>query len=166
MVTTPTVDRALVLKEFLPRIEAELSLMNEAKQRAESPPSPSMAVLYHEIAAADEKHVLALEMIAARYGFTPDRTEKGGMSATLGRLKDRIAEMGSSPTAQVSQDLQAKADAIHWERAWAYLFSTLGDPESAGEMEGLAREDEAHRDGLLEALKRLLETALKGGDGQ
>jgi hypothetical protein len=164
MVTMPTVDHDALLKEFLSRIEAEVSLSQLAKQRAESPPSPSMAVLYHEIAAADERHVVALETIAARYGHTPARSEKGAMSATLGRFKDKISELGSSATAQVSQDLQTKADAIHWERAWSRAFSTFGDTESAGELEALSREDQTHQEALQEALNRLLEALLRVGD--
>jgi hypothetical protein len=165
MVTMPPVDRAAVLKEFLSRIEGERSLANEAKQRAESPPSPSMAVLYHEIATADERHVVALETIAARYGYTPDRAEKSAVSTTLGRIKDRIAEMGSSSDAQISQDLQSKANAIHWERAWGHCFAAIGDPESAAELQMLADEDESHREALQKALNRLLESKLRDGEG-
>ena len=54
------------MSEFVKGIHAERSLAADAKATADSPPDPSLGVLYHEIAVADERHVGILETIARR----------------------------------------------------------------------------------------------------
>jgi len=110
--------------------------MDETKARAEAPPDEGMGVLYHEIAAADERHRTIVETIATRYGHVPSRSVAGGISETLARLKDKVGEIGSTPMQRLSHDLMAKANAIHWCQAWVQTFQAIGDAESARELAG------------------------------
>src|SRR4051794_10780182 len=134
MATATTINRDWIASEFSKGIEAEQSLMDEAKARAESPPDPGLGVLYHEIAAADERHRAIVETIATRYGHTPSRSMAGGIGETLGRLKDKVGEIGATPLQRVGSDLAAKANAIHWYTAWVQAFQAVGDAESAREL--------------------------------
>src|SRR5207248_5590788 len=127
MATVTTINRPWIASEFSKGIEAEQSLMDEAKARAESPPDPSLGVLYHEIATADERHRMIVETIATRYGHTPSRSVAGGIGETLGRLKEKVGEIGSSPMQRLGNDLTAKANAIHWCTAWVHAFQAIGD---------------------------------------
>jgi hypothetical protein len=163
MATASTIDRAWISSELVKQIDNERSMAFDAKARAESPPDPSLSVLYHEIAAADERHVLALEKIATRYGHTPSRSEGGGgVAETLGRLKDKVAGLASTNRDLLEQDLTSKSNAVNLRTAWAHVFESLGDAESARELSAVAAEDQAHRDALLEGLKRMLEQAARG----
>jgi hypothetical protein len=163
MATAGTIDRAWISSELEKQIDDERSMAADAKARAESPPDPSLSVLYHEIAAADERHVVALEKIATRYGHTPSRSDGGGgVAETLGRLKDRVTGLGSTNRDLLEQDLAAKSNAVNLRTAWAHAFESLGDPESARDLLTIIAEDQAHRDALLEGLKRMLEQAARG----
>jgi hypothetical protein len=156
MATTPSINRAWIAAEFSKGIDAEQMLMDEAKARAESPPDPSLGVLYHEIAAADERHRAIVETIATRYGHTPSRSVTGGLGETLGRLKDKVGEIGATPLQRVSHDLMAKANAIHWCTAWIQAFQAIGDAESSRELAAVLTEEKAHRDALQEGLNRMV----------
>jgi hypothetical protein len=156
MATATTINRDWIAAEFSKGIDAEQSLMDEARARAESLPDPGLGVLYHEIATADERHRAIVETIATRYGHTPSRTMAGGIGETLGRLKDKVGEMGSSPLQRLGHDLMDKANAIHWYTAWVQAFQALGDAESARELAAVLTEEKAHRDALQEGLNRLV----------
>jgi hypothetical protein len=156
MATTPSINRTWIAAEFSKGIDAEQMLMDEAKARAESPPDPSLGVLYHEIAAADERHRAIVETIATRYGHTPSRSVTGGLGETLGRLKDKVGEIGATPLQRVSHDLMAKANAIHWCTAWIQAFQAIGDAESSRELAAVLTEEKAHRDALQEGLNRMV----------
>jgi len=156
MATASTINRAWIAAEFSKGIDAEQALMEEARARAESPPDPALGVLYHEIATADERHRLIIETIATRYGHTPSRSVAGGIGETLGRLKDKVGELGSSPMQRLGHDLMDKANAIHWCTAWVNAFQALGDAESARELSAVLTEEKAHRDALQEGLNRLV----------
>jgi len=156
MATAPTINRAWIAAEFSKGIDAEQALMEEARARAESPPDPALGVLYHEIATADERHRLIIETIATRYGHTPSRSVTGGIGETLGRLKDKVGELGSSPMQRLGHDLMDKANSIHWCTAWVNAFQALGDAESARELSAVLTEEKAHRDALQEGLNRLV----------
>jgi hypothetical protein len=156
MATTSTINRAWIASEFSKGIDAEQAMIDEAKARTESPPDPTLGVLYHEIATADERHRTIVETIATRYGHTPSRSLTGGIGETLGRLKGRIGEMGSSPFQRLGCDLAAKANAIHWSTAWIEAFQAIGDAESARELSAVLTEEKAHRDALQEGLNRLV----------
>lgn len=162
MAATATIDRDWILSELTRLLDAERTLVADVKNRGETPPDPSLSVLYHEIAAAEERHLAALETIATRYGHTPSRIESGGVTATLSRLKDKVTGLASRPLDILSQDLAAKATAIHWRAAWVHTFESLGDTASAQEMTALLTEDEVHRNALLEGLKRLVERSAHG----
>lgn len=165
MATGTTMQRDWIASEFSKGIDAEQSLVDEARARAESPPDPSLQVLYHEIAAADERHRALLETIAVRYGHTPSRSVGGEIGGTLGRLKDKVGTLMSTPLQRVGHDLTAKANAIHWYRAWIHTFQTLGDAESARELSAILTEESSHRDALQEGLNRLvLQGATAGAD--
>ena len=162
MATATTINRDWIAEEFSKGIDAEQSLIDEAKARAESPPDPALGVLYHEIAGADERHRLIVETIATRYGHTPSRSVAGGLGETLGRLRDKVGEMGSSPMQRISHDLAAKANAIHWYTAWVAAFEAVGDAESARELASVLTEEKAHHDALQEGLNRLISRAATG----
>src|ERR1700737_1769678 len=109
MAQTPSVDRAWIVAGFVKGMDAERSLAAHAKARADSPPDPALGVLYHEIAAADERHASLLETIATRYGHTPSRTADGGVGWAWDQLKDKVGKLGSSAMDQLSWDQTAKA---------------------------------------------------------
>lgn len=156
MATAPTAHREWIATEFSKGIGAEQDLIDEAKARAASPPDLALTVLYHEIAAADERHRTVVETIATRYGHTPTRSMAGGIGETLGRLKDKVGEMGASALQRVSHDLAAKANAIHWYTAWVQTFQSLGDADSARELAVVLDEEKSHRDALQEGLNRMV----------
>ena len=163
---TTTIDRAWIASELLKIVNSERSLVADAKARAESPPVPVLAVLYHEIAEQDERHAAVLETIATRYGHTPTRSTGGGFSTTLGRLKDKVVTLGADPTDLLRQDLMVKADSIHWQSAWAHALESIGDSESARDLAAVLTEDQAHYDALLKGLRRILEQRISGYDGR
>jgi len=165
MASPSTINREWIAAEFSKGIEAERSLAAAAKERAEAPPEPAMSVLYHEIAAADERHAKAVETVAIRYGYTPSRSSMaGGLGETLGRLKDKVAEsvIGSSALEVLSHDLAAKANAIHWYTAWIHAFESIGDTESARELAAILTEEKSHQAALQEGLSRLVEHGARG----
>jgi rubrerythrin len=161
--TPSTVNRDWIAAEFSKGIHAEQELIDEAKSRADSPPDPSLQVLYHEIAAADERHRGIVETIATRYGHTPSRRMAGGIGETLGRLKEKVGEIGANPLQRVSHDLVEKANAIHWYTAWVRTFEVIGDVESARELAAVLTEETSHRDALQEGLNRLV---IRGAQGE
>jgi len=156
MAIASTVNRAFIAAEFSKGIDAEQAMLDEAKARAQAPPEASMGVLYGELAAADERHRLIIETIATRYGHTPSRSVAGGIGETLGRLKDKVSEIGTSPLQRLGHDLACKANAIHWSTAWVQVFQSIGDAESARELAAVLTEEKSHRDALQEGLNRLL----------
>jgi hypothetical protein len=127
LATFCTIDRDWIAAEFAKRIVIERTMAANAKSRSGSPPEPAFGVLYCEIAAADERHVAIVEKIATRYGHIPSRAVSGGVTETLGRLKDKVTEMGSSALECLSCDMIAKAEAIHWHTAWVRTFEVIGD---------------------------------------
>jgi hypothetical protein len=163
MATATTVQRDWIAAEFSKGVDAEQALIDDAKARAESPPDPALQVLYSEIATADERHRGIVETIATRYGHTPRRSVAGGIGETLGRLKEKVGEIGSTPLQRVSHDLVGKANAIHWYAAWIQTFQAIGDAESARELAAVLTEEKAHRDALQEGLNRLV---LLGATGE
>ncbi len=100
MVLAPSIERAGIASEFTKGIDAERSLAVDAKARADSPPDPSLGVLYHQIAEADARHATAVETIATRHGHTPSRSSGGGIGAMLGHLSDKAGELGSTALAR------------------------------------------------------------------
>lgn len=165
---TPALDREWITAEFLKGVEAERDLADGARSRAGSPPEPSLAVLYNQIAQADEKHRLVIETVATRYGHapTPGESTGGGIGAAIGRLGGKVADSvrGHSPLQKLGDDLAAKANAIHWYQAWSAAFRALGDDRSAAELDAVLAEETAHRDALLAALARLIERGARTGD--
>ena len=148
--------------EFSRGIDAEKDLLDDARARSESGPDPSLGVLYHEIAAADERHRAIIETIATRYGHVPARSVAGGIGETLGRLKDKVSEMGSSPMQLISHDLNMKANAVHWCTAWVLAFEAIGDAESGGTFVVLT-EQKSHCVALQDGLNRMV---LRGASGE
>jgi hypothetical protein len=165
MVQTPSVDRAWIAAEFVKGIDAERSLAANAKARADSPPDPSLGVLYHEIAAADERHTRILETIATRYGHTPSPTAGGGVGWAWDQLKDKIGNLGSSSLDQLSWDLMVKAQSVHWHTAWVHTFGAIGETESARELSVVLAEEQTHHDALQQGLNRMVEQRACG-DGR
>lgn len=157
-----TIDRDWIAAEFSKGISAEAELATEARARADAPPDPNLAVLYSEIAAADERHRTIVETIAVRYGHAPTKAA-GGLGETLGRLKDRVVEMAAGPLDLLGRDLAAKANAIHWTTAWVHTFEAIGDTESARELAAILTEETAHRDALQQGLNRMVEHGAQHG---
>ncbi len=161
--TTGQAHRDWIASEFPKGIDAEQAMIDESKARAQAPPDPSLQVLYHEIATADERHKGIVETIATRYGHTPSRGMAGGLGETLGRLKDKVGEIGTSAIQKVGNDLAAKANAIHWYTAWIEAFQAVGDSESARELAAILTEEKAHCNALQEGLNRMV---VQGAHGE
>ena len=138
-------------------------MAQEARDRVGSPPEPSLGVLYGQIAEADERHHSAVETVAIRYGASPSRGLGGGISETLGRLKDKVTSIGTTPQEYVAQDLGRKASAIHWYTAWVHAFEEIGDTESARELAAILTEEKAHHDALQDVLKGMVARGARGG---
>jgi hypothetical protein len=162
MVLDPSIERAWIASEFAKGIDAERSLAADARARADTPPDPSLGVLYHQIAEADERHASIVETIAARYGHTPSRSPGGGIGAMLLHLKERAGELGSTALERLDWDLTAKAHSVHWYTAWVSAFGAIGDAESARELAAVLAEEQAHRDALQEGLNRMVERGARG----
>lgn len=162
MATATTINRDWIAAEFSKGIDAEQALMDNARLRAESPPDPTLGILYHEIAAADERHRAIVETIATRYGHIPSRSMAGGIGETLGRLKDKVGEMGSIPLQRLGHDLVNKANAIHWYTAWIQTFQAIGDAESSRELSAILTEEKSHRDALQAGLNRMVTQGATG----
>lgn len=164
---TAAVDRDWILAEFTKGIDAERHMAEQAKARGENPPDPALGVLYHEIAAADERHTAIVETIATRYGHTPTRSSGGGIGETIARLSNKVSQAvaGGDALHDLAGDLAAKADAIHWYVAWSAAFAAVGDAESARELSAVLTEEQAHRDALQQWLNRLVERGARGEKG-
>jgi hypothetical protein len=151
-----TIDRSWIDSEFSKGIAAEHAMATEARARAENPPDPSMSVLYSQIAADDERHGDIVETIATRYGHTPNRGRPGGFGETLSRIKEKVAEIGTDSLHRVAEDLNSKANTLHWSAAWVHVFEEIGDTESARELASMLAEDRAHLDALQKSFNRML----------
>jgi len=163
-VAAPTIapDHAWIVAEFSKGIDAEAALAAEAKSRAETPPEPDLAILYHEIAADDERHRGLVEAIAVRYGHTLSKSAGGGIGSTLGHLKGKLAEMGSGPMDRVAHDLNAKANSVHWSTAWVAAFEAIGDTDSARKLAAVLAEERTHLEALQQGLNRMV---VRGASG-
>ncbi len=161
--TASPIDRDWIAAQFSKGIDAEQELAASARARANAPPDPALAVLYNEIAAADERHRAIIETIATRYGHVPARSVAGGIGETLGRLKDKVSEIGSSPMQLIGHDLNMKANAVHWSTAWVQAFEVIGDAESARELSAVLTEQKSHCVALQDGLNRMV---LRGATGQ
>jgi len=163
MAQPPSIDRVWINSELVKGIEAERYLEAAARSRADSPPDPALSVLYHEIAAADDRHAAIVESIAVRYGHTPSKSSGVGLGQALGHLRDKIVGIGSNPSDELHLDLAAKAQSVHWLTAWIHTFGALGDATSAAELSVVPAEVQAHRDALQSGLNRLVERGARGG---
>jgi hypothetical protein len=164
MVHPPSIDRLWIASELVKGIDAERTLAIDAKARAESPPDAVLSVLYHEIAAADDRHATILETIAARYGCTPSQSAGGGIGAALGHLRDKFVGLSSDVADQMIVDVTAKAQSVHWLTAWVHVFGVIGDRQTARELSVVLSEDQAHRDALQQGLNRVVEQQARGAD--
>ncbi len=152
-----TINREWIAAELSKGIEAEENLSAEASARADAPPDPELAVLYNEIATADERHREIVEAVATRYGHTPSRNVSGGIGEALTRLKEKVSELGITPLDRISHDLTSKANAVHWYTAWIAAFEAIGETESARELAAVLTEEKAHHDALQHGLNRMVE---------
>ena len=162
MAQPTSIDRAWIAAELVKGIDAERSLAVDAHARADSPPDAALSVLYHEIAAADERHATIVERIAVRYGHTPSQTSSGGIGQALGHLRDKFAGLGSDGLDQLMLNVSAKAQSVHWHAAWVHAFEAIGDSESARELLAVLTEEQAHRDALQQGLDRMVEQRARG----
>jgi hypothetical protein len=162
MTLQPSIDRAWIGSELAKGIDAERSLALDAKTRADSPPDAFLSILYHEIAAADQRHATIVETIAARYGQIPSEAIVGGIGRALGHLKNRVIGAGWEVCDQLIDDMAAKARSIHWHAAWVHALEAVGDSQSARELSAVLAEEESHRDALQQGLHRLVEQHARG----
>ncbi len=162
MAKVKSIDREWIVAQFSKGIDAEQSLESHAESTAKSPPDPSLAVLYHQIAKEDKHHAEIIKIIAARYGHEPSPNKSGGLTGTLERIKGAVTEIGSTPQQRLEHDLTAKASAIHWTTAWVYAFEQIGDAPSAEELGVVLAEEKAHHDALQQGLNLLLAQGAKG----
>ena len=154
-----TIDRDWIVAQFSRGIHAERSLHDDALSTAGSPPDPSLAVLYHQIAEEDDRHATIIETIATRYGYQSSGSSSGGL---FERIKDAVAEIGSTPQQRLEQDLSAKSSAIHWIVGWIFAFQKIGDTVSADELTKILTEEKAHHDALQQGLNLLLAKGAQG----
>ncbi len=164
MALPPSIDRVWIAAELVKGIDAERALAIDAKARAESPPDAVLSVLYHEIAAADERHATVLETIAARYGHTPSQSAGGGIGRALGHLRDKFVGLGADVSDQLILDVTTKAQSVHWHTAWVHVFEAIGDSQSARELSVVLSEEQTHRDALQQGLNRVVEQQARGAD--
>ena len=147
-------NREWIAEQFSKGIEAEHHMSLNARVRVDDPPIPDLAVLYGQIAEADERHRDAVEAIAIRYGHPPSKGARGGIGETIGRLREKVTNLGSSPMDEVAHDLGSKSDAIHWMAAWVHGFEAVGDPQSSRELAAILAEERSHHEALQVALNR------------
>jgi hypothetical protein len=152
-----SIDRAWIASELVKAIEAERYLASDTKTRADTPPEPAMGVLYHEIAAADERHAAVIERIATRYGYVPSASRTSSIGQALGQLTEKIVELGRAPMDQSSLDLAAKARSVQWYTAWVSAFEAIGETDSARDLAALLAEEQAHFEALQQSFNRLVE---------
>ena len=160
-----TVDREWITSELDKGLAAERTLAAEARARAESPPDPTLSLIYHELAAAEDRHHRMLETIATRYGHTPTRDTGGGtIGGTFGWLRGKVTGLGSSPFDRLTYDLVARASSVLWYTAWVHAFQSLGDAESARELAAVLTEKRAHCEALQAGLNGLVAARVKLAD--
>jgi hypothetical protein len=159
-----SVDRDWITSELEKGLAAERTLAAEARARAEAPPDPALAVVYSELATAEDRLRLILEIIAIRYGHTPTRHAGGGIGETFGWLRGKVTDLGSSPFDRLTYDLVARATSVLWCTAWVHAFEAIGDTASARELVAVLTEKKAHCDALQEGLNRLVAERVKVAD--
>jgi bacterioferritin (cytochrome b1) len=164
MAQAPSIDRAWVAGELMKRIDAERTLAADAMARADSPPDATLSVLYHQIAESDERHADILETIVARYGHTPSSSAGGGIGRAWSHLRDKLVELGSDALDQLSMDVTAKAQSVHWHTAWVHAFEVIGDTDSAREFSAVLAEEQAHQDALQQCFNRMVQERVAGAD--
>jgi hypothetical protein len=149
------IDRKWITTELVKGLAAGRTLAAEAKDRAQAPPHPSLSVIYNELTAAEDRHWTVLEIIATRYGHTPT-ANGGGVGETFGWLRDKVAELGSSPLERLTYDLQARTASVLWYTAWVHTFEEIGDIASASDLGPVLAEKQTHCDALQGVLNRLV----------
>ena len=160
-----SIDRDWITSELAKGLAAERTLAVEARARAEAPPDPTLAVVYSELATAEDRHHLILETIATRYGHSPTRDAGGGsIGGTFGWLRGKVAELGSSPFDRLTYDLVARASSVLWYTAWVHAFEAIGDAESARELMAVLTEKRVNCEALQGGLNRLVEGRVKVAD--
>jgi hypothetical protein len=155
------VDRDWIKSELVKGLAAERTLAAEARARAESPPDLSLAIIYGQLATAEDRLHSILEIIAARYGHTPTHRLGGGIGESFGWLRGKMSEVGSSPFDRLTYDLVARATSVLWCTAWIHTFETIGDVESARELAAVLTETKAHCEALQGGLNRLVAERVK-----
>ena len=156
-VASPGMNQDWVVAELVKLVEAEYCMAGGTGPNPKTPPHESLSCVYHEMAAADERHAETIKTIATRYGYVPVRGGGGGIGEAFGRLKDRFAALGTAPIERLMGDLLAKAEAIHRYTAWAQVFETMGDSASSDELAAITAEEQVHLDTLQSVLNRLVE---------
>ena len=159
-----SIDRDWIASEFSKGIHAEQEMASDARERVDAPPEPAVSVLYTQIAEADERHRAVVETVAVRYGHTPGQSLGGGIGETLGRLKEKVAGLGTSDLERIGHDLASKGNAAHWYAAWVHAFEAIGDGESARELAAILTEEKSHLAALQEVLNRMVTRGARGGE--
>jgi hypothetical protein len=134
------INREWIASELEKGLAAERTLAAEAQARAGAPPDPTLSVVYHELATAEDRHCSLIETIAIRYGHTPRRDVGGSIGGTFGWLRGKITDLGSTPFDRLTYDLVARATSVLWCTAWVHTFEAIGDAASARELMALLTE--------------------------
>jgi hypothetical protein len=150
-----SIDREWITAELVKGLIAERTLAVGAKVRASAPPDPSLSVMYNELCKAEDRLYSILETIATRYGHTPT-SSAGGIVESLGWLRDKVSELGSSPFDRLTYDLLARTASILWCTAWVHTFEEIGDTASARELVAVLAEKKSHCEVLQGGLNRLV----------
>lgn len=159
-----SIDRTWITSELEKGLTAERALAAEARARAESPPDQALAVVYSQLAVAEDRLHSILETIATRYGHTPARNPGASIGGTFGWLRGKVSDLGSSPFDRLTYDLVARATSVLWCTAWVNAFESIGDAESARELAAVLVEKRAHCETLQEGLNRLVAERVKVAD--
>jgi hypothetical protein len=155
MTMSTPIDRKWITAELVKGLAAERSLAVEAKARALAPPHASLSVIYNELVKAEDRLYSVLEIIATRYGHTPTSIG-GGLSESIGWLRDKVSDLASSPFDRLTDDLLARTTSILWCTAWMHTFEEIGDTASAQELAPVLAEKKTHCEALQAGLNRLL----------
>ena len=155
------INKNWVVAEITKLVDAEQYMAGGTGPNPKTPPHEMLSCVYHEMSAADERHVQVLKTIATRYGYVPVRGEGGGIGEAIGRLRDRFTALGSDPIERLIGDLLLKAEAVHRYTAWIQVFETAGDSTSAQELAAILAEEHVHMDALQSGLNRLVEEAAR-----
>jgi hypothetical protein len=158
------IDHDWIISGLEKGLAVDRTLAAQFRARAESPPDPSLAVVYGQLATAEDRFYSILETNATRHGHTPTHSRGGGLGESFGWLRSKVPELGSSPFDRLTDDRVARATPVLWCMACVHAFEAIGDAESARELMAVLAETRSHCESLRGVLNRLDVERLNGTD--